>query len=79
MVDLKKAKIDNLAVFEAGLVSSAYCSVKLLVKGEVSSKIDVQLQGASKNAVVAIEKAGGSFSKIAQVARPSKKAEKAID
>lgn len=73
---LKPAKIDNQAVFEAGLVSSPNCSVKLLVKGEMTAKKQVHLQAASKNAVVAIEKAGGSFNKIAQVARASKKAEK---
>jgi large subunit ribosomal protein L15 len=73
---IKKTRIDNQTLFEAGLVSSPNCSVKLLVKGDVISKKDVHLQMASKNAVAAIEKAGGSFSQTAQVGRSSKKAAK---
>jgi large subunit ribosomal protein L15 len=67
---IKKAKIDNQAVFEAGLVVSPNSRVKLVVKGKVESKKDVHLQAASKQAAEAIAKAGGSFNQTAQVARP---------
>jgi large subunit ribosomal protein L15 len=76
---IKKAKIDNQAVYEAGLVTSAHVNVKLLLNGEIKTKKDIHLQAASQNAVKAIEKAGGSFSKTAQVARPAKKAGKTAD
>lgn len=73
---IKKPAIDTAVLYEAGLISNPYVKVKLLQKGELTSKKIVQLQSASKNAVAAVEKAGGSFSPVSQVARPSKKAAK---
>ena len=70
---LKKASIDNQVLFEAGLVSSPYTSVKLLLKGEISSKKAVKLQAASVPSAAALEKAGGSFTQTGRVARSTKK------
>ncbi|MBX4196974.1 50S ribosomal protein L15 [Candidatus Saccharibacteria bacterium] len=70
---IKKAKIDNQAVFEAGLIRSPNSRVKLVVKGKLESKKDVQLQAASKQATEVLAKAGGSFNTVAQVGRPAKK------
>jgi large subunit ribosomal protein L15 len=52
---------------EAGLVSHAYVSVKLIVKGDLTKKVTVKLPKASASAV---EKAGGSFEKTARLGRP---------
>lgn len=73
---IKKISIDPAVLFDAGLIASPHVKVKLLLKGELKSKKDVKLQGASANAVKALEKAGGSFQQIVRVPRPSKKAEK---
>jgi large subunit ribosomal protein L15 len=62
--------IDTTVLAEAKLVSNPYVKVKLLVKGDVAKKLDVQLQGASKTAVEALQKAGGTFKKVPQVKRP---------
>lgn len=71
-LDTLKAKtIDPAALAEAGMVSSAYVRVKLLVKGEVTKKHDVKLQAASEASIEAVQKAGGTFEKIALVARPA--------
>lgn len=67
---VKGAKVDNSALHAAGLVSSPYGEVKLLLKGEITAKKDVHLQSASKNAVAALTKAGGSFHKTPQAGRP---------
>lgn len=56
---------DNKTLFEAGLIGTPYHSVKVIVRGELNEKVDVKVQAASKNAVAAIEKAGGTFEKIA--------------
>jgi large subunit ribosomal protein L15 len=66
------ALVDNFTLFEAGLVSSPYTIVRLIVKGDVASKVEVKLQGATANAIVAVQKAGGSFAQVAQVAREKK-------
>lgn len=68
--ELKAKVVDAGALAEAGLVSSAYVRVKLLVQGEVTKKHDVKLQNASEGAIAAVQKAGGSFEKVARVARP---------
>ncbi|MEK7152621.1 MAG: 50S ribosomal protein L15, partial [Patescibacteria group bacterium] len=41
---LKAKTIDAAAVAEAGLVSSPYVRVKLVVKGDITKKLDVKLQ-----------------------------------
>ena len=68
--ELKAKVVDAAALAEAGLVSSAYVHVKLLVKGDVAKKHDVKLQGASEGAIAAVQKAGGSFEKVPRSARP---------
>jgi large subunit ribosomal protein L15 len=70
--------VDTAALAEAGLVTNAFVRVKLLSKGDVTKKVTVKLQGASEQAIAAVQKADGSFEKVGRVARPAsaKKAEK---
>jgi len=55
------ATVDNFSLAAAGLTSSPHVKVKLVSKGDVSKKVIVKLQGASKTAVELLTKAGGSF------------------
>lgn len=64
--------VDNFVLFNAGLISSPHTKVKLILKGDVTKKVTVKLQGASASAEAAVQKAGGSFSQVAQVKRQSK-------
>jgi large subunit ribosomal protein L15 len=64
-----KGVVDNFTVADAGLTSSPYVRVKLVVKGEVTKKADVKLQGASASAIAAVQKAGGTFTETPQVKR----------
>jgi large subunit ribosomal protein L15 len=68
--------VNNASLAEAGLVSNAHVPVKVVVKGELTKKVTVELQAASATAVEAIEKAGGSFKKVARQGRVAKKSEK---
>jgi large subunit ribosomal protein L15 len=61
--------VDVAALAAAGLVSNPFVSVKLIIKGEVTKKVTVKLQGASESAVVAVQSAGGSFEKVARPQR----------
>ncbi|MGH7157278.1 MAG: uL15 family ribosomal protein, partial [Candidatus Saccharimonadales bacterium] len=70
---IKKPAIDTEVLAEAGLISSPYVRVKLLVNGELSSKKIIQLQAASAKAIETVEKAGGNFTQVSRVARPAKK------
>lgn len=73
---IKKAVVDAPALAEAGIVSNAYQNIKLVVKGEVTSKKTVRLPLASAAAIKAVEKAGGAFEKTARLGRPASKPKK---
>ena len=53
-------------------MSTPYGRVKVVVQGELSKKLDVSLQGASKQAEAMIKKAGGSFTRALQPQRQPK-------
>lgn len=54
------SKIDCAVLIEAGLIRRVGDGLRLLGKGELSAKIEIEVTGASKAAVAAVEKAGGS-------------------
>lgn len=62
--------VDANMLAEAGLISSPYVRVKLLVKGDLTKKVTVKLPAASEPAVAVVEKAGGSFERVARLGRP---------
>ncbi|MBR2658274.1 50S ribosomal protein L15 [Candidatus Saccharibacteria bacterium] len=70
-----KGKVDNFALAEANLISSPFVKVKIITRGELTAKIDLETQFASKSAVEAIKKAGGSFKKVAILQKPASKKE----
>ena len=50
---------------ESGLVRRALDGVRLLGQGELSAKVTVEVHGASKAAIAAVEKAGGKITLLA--------------
>ena len=68
-------KVDNLVLAEKSLISSPFVSVKVISRGELKSKISLETQFASKSAIEAIKKAGGSFKKVKVLKREAKKSE----
>lgn len=66
-------KVDNYKLAEASMISSPFVKVKVITRGELTSKIELETQFASKTAVEAIKKAGGSFKKVAILKREGKK------
>ena len=55
-----KGTIDHAALKAAGIARGGKDGVRLLGKGEFSSKAQFKVAGASKGAMEAVEKAGGS-------------------
>ena len=53
--------IDGKALIEAGLVRRAWDGIRLLGKGEFKTKVSIEVAGATKAAIEAIQKAGGSI------------------
>ncbi|WP_169546162.1 50S ribosomal protein L15 [Sneathiella aquimaris] len=53
---------------EAGVVGKVVDGVRLLAKGELKTKVNFEVSGASKSAVEAVEKAGGTVTLTAPAA-----------
>ena len=57
--------VDAAAMIKAGLLRRAHDGVRLLGNGELKAKVQFSVWGASKSAVAAVEKAGGSVTILA--------------
>ena len=55
---------------DAGLVKKSRDGVRVLGQGELTAKVTVEVEGASKGAIAAIEKAGGSLTVVEASAAP---------
>jgi len=64
LIDAKKldakGTLDHDALKAAGLARGGKDGVRLLGKGDLTSKVSFKVAGASKGAIQAVEKAGGS-------------------
>ena len=67
--------VDNFVLADNNLIKSPFNKVKVILRGEVTAKINLKTQFASKTAIKAIEKAGGKFEKV-NVPKRAKKSEK---
>ena len=63
-----KAEINEDALIASGLVRRKLDGIRVLAKGEFKSKVTLNVTGASKSAVDAVEKAGGTFKTLGAAA-----------
>ncbi len=68
------AVVDAAALIKAGVMRRAKDGVRLLGGGELKSKVEFAVYGASKSAQAAVEKAGGSVKILAPKAEEGEKA-----
>ena len=68
------ATVDAAALIKAGLLRRAHDGVRLLGNGELKAKVAFSVWGASKSAVAAVEKAGGSVTILAPAKDAGEKA-----
>lgn len=71
-IDSKKL-INGEALVSAGLIRRIHDGVRLLGKGELKTKVSIEVAGATKSALAAIEKAGGTVTILAKKAPPEEK------
>ncbi|BEV44320.1 50S ribosomal protein L15 [Afipia carboxidovorans] len=68
-IDAKKldasATINAEALVKSGVLRRAKGGVRLLGRGELKSKVSIEVHGATKSAIEAVEKAGGSVKILA--------------
>lgn len=70
-----KNVITGEALVKARVLRRAKDGVRLLGRGELTAKLNIEVHGASKSAIAAVEKAGGSVKILAP--KPAEEAEKA--
>ncbi len=63
-----KAEITEDAIIAAGLTKNKLDGIRVLAKGEIKTKVNLSVSGASATAVEAVEKAGGKVTFLARVA-----------
>ena len=68
------ATVDAAALVKAGLLRRVHDGVRLLGEGELKAKVAFSVWGASKSAVAAVEKAGGTVTILAPAKAPSESA-----
>ena len=67
--------VDNFVLAENALIENPYAKVKIISRGELTAKLNLSTQFASKTAISAIEKAGGKFTRVSVPKRAKKVSE----
>src|SRR6516164_36294 len=67
-------KVDAAALVKAGVIRRAKDGVRLLRGGEIKTKVALAVYGASKSAIAAVEKAGGTVEILAPKPQASEQA-----
>ncbi len=68
-----KQPVNAAVLIEAGVIHKEHDGLKILAKGEVSVALTIEAAKASKAAVAAVEKAGGSVALPEAVEKPASK------
>jgi large subunit ribosomal protein L15 len=63
-IDVKDT-VNAESLVKAGVLRRAKAGVRLLGRGELKAKLNIEVHGASKSAIAAVEKAGGSVKILA--------------
>ena len=60
-----KETVNVESLVKSGVIRRAKAGVRLLGRGELKAKLNIEVHGASKSAIAAVEKAGGSVKILA--------------
>lgn len=63
--ELKGKLVDNATLYKEGFIATPYQAVKVILRGELTEKVDLRVAGASKSVREAVINAGGTFAKTA--------------
>ena len=70
--------VDNALLFSEGYIATPFHTVKVIARGELTAKVTLKVQAASKSVQEAVAKAGGTIEKVPTPLKKSvKEAEKA--
>jgi len=77
--EFKGQIVDNFTLFEQGYIETPFHTVKVIARGELTEKVTLKVQAASKSVKDAIVKAGGTFEKLPTPLKKSTKEAEATD
>jgi large subunit ribosomal protein L15 len=60
-----KATVNAESLVKSGVIRRSKAGVRLLGRGEIKARLNIEVHGASKSAIAAIEKAGGTVKILA--------------
>jgi len=66
LIDVKET-VNAESLVKTGVVRRAKGGIRLLGRGELKAKLNIEVHGASKSAISAVEKAGGTIKILAPV------------
>jgi large subunit ribosomal protein L15 len=66
LIDVKET-VNAESLVKSGVVRRARGGIRLLGRGELKAKLTIEVHGASKSAIAAVEKAGGTVKILAPV------------
>jgi large subunit ribosomal protein L15 len=73
LIDVKET-VNAESLVKSGVIRRAKAGVRLLGRGELKAKLNIEVHGASKSAIAAVEKAGGTVKILAPVKEDAGKA-----
>jgi len=73
LIDVKET-VNAESLVKSGVIRRAKAGVRLLGRGELKAKLNIEVHGASKSGIAAVEKAGGTVKILAPVKEDEGKA-----
>ncbi len=59
-IDIKK-EINSSVIFSSGVIKNLKDGIRILARGKITSKVNILVDGASKNAIEQVKKVGGNL------------------
>ena len=59
-IDIKK-EINNSVILSSGVIKNLKNGIRILARGKITSKVNILVDGASKNAIEQVKKVGGNL------------------
>jgi len=59
-IDIKK-EIDSSVILSSGVIKNLKDGIRILARGKITSKVNILVDGASKNAIEQVKKVGGNL------------------
>ena len=59
-IDIRK-EINNSVILSAGVIKNLKDGIRILARGKITSKVNILVDGASKNAIEQVKKVGGNL------------------